>query len=282
MRDISPSEIDNLRTWIGRSEVAEDFVTPRLVKSLRATLFMEPGEPKIGDPVPWTTHWCFILDIAAASEIGRDGHPKRGGFLPPVPLPRRMWAGGKTDYVDTIRVGDRLERRTEIADVVFKTGSTGQLCFVTVNHSILTGRGLAVQEKQDIVYRGEAGTTAALVPPRPTLQAQKTSSLIADPVLLFRYSAVMFNGHRIHYDRDYAMNVEGYGGLVVHGPLQAALLAEMAAQMAGKGLKSFSHRGMSPLLDGPFTLNATETPDGLDLWTETPAGALAMKASASW
>lgn len=282
MDEISPPEIEKLRTWIGKSEVSEDFVTPRHVKSLRATLFQEPGEPKIGDPVPWTMHWCFILDIAAASEIGRDGHPKRGGFLPPVPLPRRMWAGGKTDYLSAFRVGDRLERRSEISDVVVKTGSTGQLCFVTIDHKVSSDRGLAIHERQDIVYRGEANTIAPSDAPRPTLSAKHTHSLIADPVLLFRYSAIMFNGHRIHYDRDYATNIEGYGGLVVHGPLQAALLAEMAADIAGKPLKSFTHRGMSPLVDGAFTLNAAEVDGGLELWTETPTGTLAMKAFAFW
>jgi 3-methylfumaryl-CoA hydratase len=196
-----------------------------------------------------------------------------------------MWAGGKTEYQDRVRVGDRLHKRSKIADVAFKNGSTGPLCFVTIDHTISTDRGVAVLERQDIVFRGEAisgSAPAVKAPAASSPKPQHQRHLVADSVLLFRYSAVMFNGHRIHYDRQYAMEAEGYAGLVVHGPLQAALLAEMAESIKGRPLDVFAHRGAAPLFDGPFTLNAVETADALELWTASPSGLPAMRATASW
>ena len=193
-------DIDHLREWIGRTTEASDIVTAQLVKGLRATLFQEIGEPMPGDAAPFTTHWCLGQPVYPMSELGPDGHPTRGGFLPPVPLPRRMWAGGELEFIDALRVGDEAKRTSRIADVTMKTGSTGILCFVSVQHEVTTERGTAIRERQDIVYRDVSGAPQAApakAPPPPPV-AKHRESHMADPVLLFRYSALTFNGHRIH------------------------------------------------------------------------------------
>ena len=159
-------DLDHLRQWIGRGTVAADVVTAQLVRGLRATLFLEIGEPKPGDAAPFTAHWCLAQPVFPASELGPDGHPARGGFLPPVPLPRRMWAGGELEFVDGLRVGDEVTRTSTIADVTLKAGSSGTLCFVSVNHEVTTPRGVAIRERQDIVYRDVSTTSAA--PTKPT------------------------------------------------------------------------------------------------------------------
>src|SRR6202012_332986 len=151
-------DLDHLRQWIGRSTEASDIVTAQLVKGLRATLFQQIGEPKAGDAAPFPTHWCLAQPVFPMSELGPDGHPTRGGFLPPVPLPRRMWAGGELEFIDALRVGDEAKRASRIADVTMKTGSTGILCFVSVEHVITTARGVAIRERQDIVYREMTST----------------------------------------------------------------------------------------------------------------------------
>jgi len=240
-------DLDHLRQWIGRSEKASDIVTAQLVRGLRATLFMEIGEPKPGDAAPFTAHWCLAQPVYPMSQLGPDGHPTRGGFLPPVPLPRRMWAGGELEFIDTLRVGDEVTRTSRISDVTMKTGSTGVLCFVSVEHLITTPRGTAIRERQDIVYR-DVSTAPAPAATKPALPptAQHHESHMADPVLLFRYSALTFNGHRIHYDRDYVTKVEGYPGLIFHGPMQAAFLVEFAAKLHGGAAPAkFSYRGVS-------------------------------------
>ena len=218
-------DLDHLRTWIGKVEEASDVVTANAVKGMRATLFLDPGEPKTGDAAPVTMHWCYMLQIVRPSEIGPDGHPARGGFLPPVPLPRRMWAGGQTEVLDLLRVGDAVTRRSEIANVELKSGGTGPLCFVTVHHTYASPRGVAIKEVQNIVYRDPPPADGkAPPPPPPAPKAQHSRALTADPVMLFRYSALTFNGHRIHYDRRYVTEVEGYPGLIVHGPLILSLI----------------------------------------------------------
>jgi 3-methylfumaryl-CoA hydratase len=280
-------DLDHLRQWIGRTTEASDTVTAQLVRGLRATLFMEIGAPKPGDAAPFTTHWCLAQPVYPMSELGPDGHPTRGGFLPPVPLPRRMWAGGELEVFDTLRVGDEATRTSRISDVTMKTGSTGVLCFVSVDHLITTSRGTAIRERQDIVYRDVPSGTqapAAAKPAAPPPSAQHRESHMADPVLLFRYSALTFNGHRIHYDRDYVTRVEGYPGLIFHGPMQAAFLVEFAARLHGDTApKKFSYRGVQPLFEGSeFSINANETGDGMELWTANSAGQPTMKATATW
>jgi len=278
-------DLDHLRQWIGRTEEASDVVTAQLTKGLRATLFQEIGQPKPGDAAPLTVHWCLAQPVYPMSELGPDGHPRRGGFLPPVPLPRRMWAGGELEFFEPLQVGDEATRSSRIADVTMKTGSTGVLCFVAVEHLITTARGTAIQERQDIVYREMSATPAAAPakPAAPPLTAQYRESHVSDPVLLFRYSALTFNGHRIHYDRDYATRIEGYPGLIFHGPMQAAMLVEFAAKLRGAAPKKFSYRGVQPLFEGSeFSINANQTSAGMELWTANSEGQPTMKGNATW
>ena len=279
-------DLDHLREWIGKTTEASDIVTPHLVMGLRATLFQEIGEPKTGDAAPWTTHWCLAQPVFPMSQLSQDGHPTRGGFLPPVPLPRRMWAGGELQFFDALRVGDEAKRSSRISDVTLKTGSTGTLCFVAVEHEISTTRGVAIRERHDIVYRemsSNAPASPAKDPPPPPV-AKHRESHMADPVLLFRYSALTFNGHRIHYDRDYVTKVEGYPGLVFHGPLQAAFIVEFAAKRhGGTPPKKLSYRGVQPLFEGSeFSVNANDNGAGMELWTANSAGQPTMKGSAVW
>jgi 3-methylfumaryl-CoA hydratase len=279
-------DLDHLRQWIGRTNEVSDTVTAQLVKGLRATLFQEIGEPKAGDAAPFTTHWCLGQPVYPMSELGPDGHPARGGFLPPVPLPRRMWAGGELEFLDTLRVGDVAKRISRIADVTMKTGSTGVLCFVSVAHEVTTPRGVAIRERQDIVYRdvSNAPPAAPAKAPPPPPVAQHRETHVSDPVLLFRYSALTFNGHRIHYDRDYVTKVEGYPGLIFHGPLQATFIVELAAKLhGGQPPKKLSYRGLQPLFEGSeFSINANATDNGMELWIANAAGQPTMKGAATW
>jgi 3-methylfumaryl-CoA hydratase len=279
-------DLDHLRQWIGRTEQATDTVTARLVKGLRATLFMDIGAPKPGDAAPWTVHWCLAQPVYPMAQLSADGHPTRGGFLPPVPLPRRMWAGGELEFFEPLRVGDEATRTSRISDVTMKTGSTGVLCFVSVAHEITTPRGTAIRERQDIVYRDMLAPQAAppAKPPPPPPVAKHRESHIADPVLLFRYSALTFNGHRIHYDRDYVTKVEGYPGLIFHGPLQAAFIVELAAKLhGGAAPKKLVYRGLQPLFEGSeFSVNANDTSAGMELWIANSAGQPTMKGTATW
>ena len=278
-------DIDHLRQWIGRSQESSDVVTAQLVKGLRATLFQEIGEPKPGDGAPFTVHWCLAQPVFPMTLLGRDGHPTRGGFLPPVPLPRRMWAGGELQFFDTLRVGDEQRRNSRIADVTVKKGSSGTLCFVSVEHEVTTPRGVAIRERQDIVYRemgGNQPAPAKTASPPPVAKHRETH--VADAVLLFRYSALTFNGHRIHYDRDYVTKVEGYPGLIFHGPLQAAFIVELAAKLhGGKPPKKLSYRGVQPLFEGAeFSVNANDNGAAMEVWTANAAGEPTMKGTATW
>jgi 3-methylfumaryl-CoA hydratase len=279
-------DLDHLRQWIGRSSEASDIVTAQLVKGLRATLFQEIGEPTTGDAAPFTVHWCLAQPVFPMAMLGPDGHPARGGFLPPVPLPRRMWAGGELEFLDPLRVGDEARRTSRIADVTVKTGSTGTLCFVAVDHLVSTERGTAIRERQDIVYREMGGAQPAApakAAPSPRL-AQHRETHMADPVLLFRYSALTFNGHRIHYDRDYVTKVEGYPGLIFHGPLQAAFIVELAAKLrGGRPPRKLSYRGLQPLFEGSeFSVNANDNGSAIELWTANSDGQPTMKGTATW
>jgi 3-methylfumaryl-CoA hydratase len=279
-------DLDHLRQWIGRTTEVSDIVTAQLTKGLRATLFQEVGEPKPGDAAPFTTHWCLGQPVYPMSELGPDGHPTRGGFLPPVPLPRRMWAGGELEFLDTLRVGDVSKRSSRISDVTMKTGSTGVLCFVSVQHEVTTPRGTAIRERQDIVYRdvSAAPPAAPVKAPPPPPVAQHRETHVSDPVLLFRYSALTFNGHRIHYDRDYVTKVEGYPGLIFHGPLQASFIVELAAKLhGGRPPKKLSYRGVQPLFEGSeFSINANTTDSGMELWIANAEGQPTMKGTANW
>ncbi|MFY9955008.1 MAG: MaoC family dehydratase N-terminal domain-containing protein [Bradyrhizobium sp.] len=280
-------DLDHLRQWIGRTEEKTDIVTAHLVAGLRSALFLDVGKPKDGDAAPFTAHWCLTLPVVPMSEVGADGHPKRGGFLPPVPLPRRMWAGGEINFAEPLRVGDVVTRTSTIKDLTLKSGSTGLLCFVSVDHVYKTPRGVALRERHDIVYREMPASEQNAGPAKPqaaSAPAKHSERHLADPVLLFRYSALTFNGHRIHYDRDYVTRVEGYPGLIVHGPLQAALLIELAAKLhGGKAPATFVYRGLQPLFDGSeFSVNASDNSAGMELWTANAKGEPTMKGTASW
>ena len=272
-------DLDHLRDWIGRTAEDEDIVTPRLIAEYRATL--APALAAVGDgEAPLALHWCLSPSIAPLAGLGPDGHAAKGEFLPPVPLPRRMWAGGSIRWTAPLRVGDRVTRRSTIADVVVKQGRTGPLCFVSVDHEYETPRGLALSERHDIVYRG--ATDAAAKPPAPAeaRNADLTWEVEATPTLLFRYSAMTFNGHRIHYDQPYVTGVEGYAGLVVHGPLQASLMFNLAAELGGAPPSTFRYRGLSPLIAGQHFLvrGRHRSEGGIACWTETAAGQICMEA----
>jgi 3-methylfumaryl-CoA hydratase len=281
MSEISAVDLAKLRGWIGRSEIAHDEITPRLVRELTATLDRDAVEAEV--PVPLAVHWCLAPPVVKASMIGPDGHPLRGGFLPPVPLPRRMWAGGQVKFRDQLRIGDKIERRSRIVDVALKEGRTGVLCFVAIDHAYFTARGLAIEERQDIVYRELHAATlrTSSLPDLPLPEWRR--SMQASPVLLLRYSALTFNGHRIHYDRPYATEVEGYPGLIVHGPLQATLLIEFANSIKDMPAKEFGFRSIQPLFDfTPFELCARSNDGGLHMWIQTVEGVQTMDAQASW
>ena len=268
-----------LADWIGKTETRSDTVLPGPVVALSATLDRDDPLPQAGDPLPPLWHWLYFLDRHRASELGADGHAKRGGLLPPVPLPRRMWAGSRFEFHHPLRIGDHVTRVTRVADIQEKTGRSGPLVFVLVRHEISNTGGLAIAEEHDIVYRGHGG--AAPVQPAPTDGAWERT-IQADDVLLFRYSALTFNAHRIHYDRRYATEVEGYPGLVVHGPLIATLLMDLLRRnMPEANVARFSFRAVSPLFDtAPFTVCGKPEGSTVRLWARNAEGGVAMTAEA--
>lgn len=274
-------DLPHLKSWIGKTRSVTDTITPRLAASLAAILD-EPVEFAEGDAAPAGIHWCLAPDIAPMSGLGPDGHPARGGFLPPVPLPRRMWAGGRLRFHGSFRVGERIRRDSIIRDVEAKSGRSGALCFVTVAHEYHGAAGLVLSEEHDIVYR-EIAPTVLPEPPAAPARGEIRAEVEATPVLLSRYSAVTFNGHRIHYDRDYARDEELYPGLIVHGPLQATYLLRMARDAFGGLPARFDFRGRSPLFDGEaFSLEARrDGDDRLVLWVAARNGAVTLEAEAS-
>lgn len=278
-------ETSELATWVGKTETKHDVVTDGLVERYVATV----GSKLAGRDVPATLglHWCIAPAAVAETETGRDGHPARGGFLPPVPLPRRMWAGGRIAFHDLLRAGDAVTRMSRIADVQMKQGRTGPLCFVAVDHTYRTPRGLLVEERQDIVYREEPLAPQPLVgePAGADRPGDIVAEIAASTLLLFRYSALTFNGHRIHYDRTHATEVEFYPGLVVHGPLQATLAFRLAAALdAERPIQSFSYRGVSPLIQGgSFRVRARRGEAGrARLSVIASDGRETMSGEASW
>jgi len=281
MTDTHP-DLAHLREWIGRSERRTETFTPEPVTGLAATFDLDP-EAIVANDLPPLWHWLYFLPCAPQRDIGRDGHPKLGGFMPPVPLPRRMWAGSELSFERPLRVGDTVTRTSTIRNVEHKSGRSGELWFVTVDHELTVDGERALSERHDIVYRAmpEVGKPQ---PPRPRLPhtAQWQRTLLPDPVLLFRYSALTFNGHRIHYDRDYARDVEAYPGLVVHGPMQAMLMLDLLAREQPQAqVKRFGFRGLAPMFDGePLVIGAApdvEQPGRLHLWTADDAGGQGMQ-----
>ena len=284
-------DMDHLSSWIGKTEVMHETLSPELVERFNATLGSH-FSASTGDPAPLLIHLCLAQPALPADQLGPDGHPRRGGFLPPVPLPRRMWAGGEMVFSAPLLIGAQVTRKSIIEDITQKQGSTGGLCFVTVRHEISSDGALAISERQDIVYRDPPARTSSSHSDQPTKQSATAEPVPAgahtrhiEPTstMLFRYSAITFNGHRIHYDAPYARDVEGYEGLVVHGPMQATFMAHLAAEVKGKPPKSFTYRGRSPLFVGkPFTVNAIKTDNGMSLWTAATDDHVAMQSEASW
>jgi len=279
--------LDDLRSWIGRTQSVEDFVAPWPAKALIATLDERDPEPRMGDPLPPLWHWLYFLEVAPASKIGPDGHGERGDFLPPIDLPRRMWAGSRFRFDgEPIRIGETAKRTSTIKSIEPKSGASGAMVFVTVQHTLSGPRGTSVIEEHDIVYReaakpGEAAREPKLAP----TDATTVKTIVPDPVLLFRFSALTFNGHRIHYDQPYVTNVEGYPGLIVHGPLMGLLQIELARRAApDKIAASFKFRALSPVFSGaPFTVAARHEPDGsVTTWIANAKGGLAQQGKATF
>ena len=277
------ASLERYREWIGRTEERRDVVTAAPLVALSALLDREDPEPKAGDPAPPLAHWLYFLPGYRQSQAGPDGHAARGEFLPPVPLPRRMWAGSRLEFLRPLAVGAHVTRVSRIQDVAHKSGRSGDLVFVTVRHEVSDARGLVLSDEHDIVYRGESSQKPAAVAPPATAQWER--EIHPDPLLLFRYSAVTFNGHRIHYDHPYATRVEGYPGLVVHGPLIATLLVDLLRRnVPGATLTAYRFRALRPLFDTAsfFTCGVPEGTNGARLWTRDAEGAMTMEATAQW
>ncbi|HKT86759.1 MAG TPA: MaoC family dehydratase N-terminal domain-containing protein [Novosphingobium sp.] len=272
---------DDFSAWIDKQEVAHDRLDATRSNALRAALAQD-ASLREGDEMPVLHHWLHFWNVVPPGGLGADGHAARGKFLPPVPLPHRMWAGGRFEFIAPLKLGEAVTRTSTIISVTPKTGKSGELVFVTVKHEISGENGLAMVEEQDLVYRGgSTNTISAPGPDGPVPAAAWRETVEADSVLLFRYSALTMNSHRIHYDRSYTMNQEGYPALVVHGPLQATLLADLAVRKGG-ALRAFSFRGHAPAFDiAPLHVCGEPGPDNAELWTEQD-GAMRMVATAAW
>ncbi|APA87804.1 MaoC family dehydratase N-terminal domain-containing protein [Paraburkholderia sprentiae WSM5005] len=275
----APEKLDD---WLNKQAVAEDDITAFPLKALAATLDREES----GNTVPPLWHWLYFLPVTPLSEVGPDGHPKRGGFLPPVPLPRRMWAGGRLTFHAPLKIGEHARRTSTIANIEDKTGRSGRLVFVTVQHTIEVDGELKLEEEHDIVYRDAPQQGARPQQPAPAPEDETWRRTIdADAVMLFRYSALTFNGHRIHYDHPYVTQVEGYPGLVVHGPLIATLLVDLVRrELPQATLQSFAFRALRPTFaDLPFRVCGKPAADGktIDLWAKDHEGYLTMRATAA-
>ena len=287
LRTLDAATLAHLQGWTGKTETLFDNITAAPVRGLSATLDRDDLVPELRTALAPLWHWLYFLPQHRQSEIGPDGHAKRGGFLPPVPLPRRMWAGGRLHWMQAnpLAVGDAVRRTSCIESVTHKAGRTGDLVFVLVRHEVHNAQGLALREEHDIVYRAAAQPGDPTPPPVATEEgAAWQREITPNDVLLFRYSALTFNGHRIHYDRKYVTEVEGYPGLIVHGPLIATLLVDLVRrQSPGAFIKVFNFKAVRPTFDlHPFKLNGQPSADGktVRLWAEDHEGWLTMQATA--
>ena len=279
-------DLEKLKEWIGQQESAVDYVTVPAVHRLAATLDRDDPMPRTGDPLPIGWHAILFPRVVRHSQIGADGHPARGDFLPPVPLPRRMFAGKRTTFAQDLRVGDEVRRESTIAAVTVKQGRSGQMVFVTVKTDIFSPRGLAVSEEQDIVYRAEPDPDAPPPAPQPApATAAWKNTVTPDPVMLFRYSALTFNGHRIHYDHRYVTGTEGYPDLVMNGGLTTLLVYELARANAKTPIRHMSSRNVRALfVNRPIYFGGEPSADGKSakLWAADKDGALALTAEAQF
>jgi 3-methylfumaryl-CoA hydratase len=281
-------ELEYLREWIEKTERRVDQVRAAPAAALAATLDRDDVEPLPGSDLPPLWHWLYFTPLTGASEIGPDGHALRGGFLPPVPLPRRMWAGSQLQFRHPLHIDDEITRLSRIGDVSVKHGRSGPLVFVTVVHEITDARGLALTEEHDIVYRDPPQAGAPVQAPQVAPANEHFArEIVPDSVLLFRYSALTFNGHRIHYDRSFVTEVEGYAGLVVHGPLIATLLLDLLRrQQPAAKVRRFAFKAVRPIFDIHRFMVCGRTEAGADgmqrvaLWARDHEGFLAMQAQA--
>jgi 3-methylfumaryl-CoA hydratase len=285
-RDASHDTEVLLTDWIGRTETVVGCVPPTVATTIHATLARPHLEcPQAGDPMPALWHWYAFPPAVAMNDLGTDGHRKLGGFLPPVPFERRMWASGRLEFVGDLRIGEEIQKTSTITAVDEKSGSSGGMVFVEVAHELSGGAGLAIRETQTIVYLPIAPQfTPPPKKPGPTEGLEIDMEHPVSTALLFRYSAITFNAHRIHFDLPYAQEVEHYPGLVVHGPLQANLLMAEATAWKGRRPDRFSFRGVHPMFhDDGMHLRATpETGGGLNMCTVASAGHKCMQAKAEW
>ena len=278
-------DIDHLRKWIGKIDNVTDYVTPIVEQRYRATLNMDIGNPKDGDPVTSGLHWMLGWNLVKNDELGVDSHPALGEFLPPVPLPRRMWAGSEIKVLKPIRVGDKVIKQSTVADIQVKEGRTGLLCFVTAEYNFLVNDEVTINEKHNIVYRdisksGGGSGYSKEIPERADL----CEKIFMHPTILFRYSAIGFVGHRIHYDHPYTVNEENYPGLIVHGPLQATYLLRAAEKLMGKQVKSFTHKVMAPVFaNSEYMVGVDKMDDGsVSCWGATKEFGVTMRAEAKF
>ncbi len=284
---LDAAAVSHLQAWVGRTETVPDDVTAAPMRGLSATLDRDDDAPVLGTVLPPLWHWLYFLPQHRQSELGPDGHARRGGFLPPVPLPRRMWAGGRLQWLaqNPLVVSDAVRRLSRIESVTHKAGRSGDLVFVLVRHEVHNARGLALIEEHDIVYRAAAHPGDPVPPPVAAEGgAAWQREIVPDAVLLFRYSALTFNGHRIHYDRQYVTEVEGYPGLIVHGPLIATLLVDLVRRQAPDAfIKAFNFKAVRPTFDlHPFRINGQPSSDGksVKLWAQDREGWLTMQGTA--
>ena len=272
---------EQFKDWIGRTETAEDILTPRMAAHMAASLGAEDADLATGEALPVGWQWMVCADGPSASELAPDGLPERGSLLPPIPLPRRMWAGGSMRFHAPLRIGEKVRRTTEVKDITFKEGRSGAIAFVALGYNYSGEQGLAIEEQQTVAYRAEKQEGEAPPPPvAPPCAAVWRRTIEPDPVLLFRYSALTFNSHRIHYDQPYVTEVEGYPGLLVHGPLIATLLFDLMRRGTDKMPAQLSYRAMRPLFDtAPFEVCGAPSEDGkaCTLWALDPEGAVAMQ-----
>ncbi len=278
--------LDDLRRWIGRTESRTELIAAMPAMQLAATLDHSSAGIHDGMELPPLYHWLYFLPLCRQSELGEDGHPALGGFLPPIPLPRRMWASSTIEFSHPLRIGELATRDSEILDVQLKKGRTGSLVFVKLRHTILSSGRVAIREIQDLVYRDQPKSGDALPPPADAPPDPDSQSEVKPTaVLLFRYSALTFNAHRIHFDRSYAAAVEGYPSLVVHGPLVATLLVDNLMRAIGAArLRRFQFRALRALFDHePFSVcwQRRAEPNEFRLWTRDARGAMCTEASAT-
>ncbi len=269
------SDLNYLKSWIGRTETTEDIASPVPLAGLAALLDHETPPWPDGE-VPPLGHWLYFLNRARQSDIDVDGHPKRGGFLPPIELPRRMWAGSRIEFALPLAIGAKITRRSTIVGVETKSGASGEMVFLTVRHEIASVAGVAIREEQDIVFRAApTGDARKAEAPKPMPTPEHSRTVTPDITQLFRFSALTFNAHRIHYDRDYARDTEGYPGLVVQGPYTAMLLMDLALRH-GARLARFSFRAQRPHFEGrALTLCAGAN----ELWSADEMGSTGMTAT---